>query len=37
MIDTNLTYVLRAKRTYNLTIRLSKYVIMFILFSKVVT
>ena len=33
----NLTCVLRAQRKYNLTVRFSKYVVMFILLSKVIT
>ena len=33
----NLIYVLRVQRTCNSTIRFSKYVIIFILLSKVVT
>ena len=30
----NLTCVLRVQKTYNSTVRFSKYVVMFILFSK---
>ena len=33
----NLTYVLKVKKKCNLTIRFSKYLVMFILLSKVVT